>query len=204
MVSFPMSTGEEKAWEALGGLAPSDAARRAGARYDGGRGCYVLPALGIDVSICPHERSISAHSPADGALIAKLSYFFNHAALWYMVNAKDIGLAGRLVRPEGLKGGHHFFTGTHELPLGRLAEKYGSDREAFIKKALSLGGRRTTYGDASFELYPLPRVPVALILWLGDEEFPARADLLFDSSAELHCPIDIIWSVAMFCTLAML
>jgi hypothetical protein len=199
-----MSTGEEKAWEELAGLAPSDVSKRAGARYDGGGGCFLLPSLGMEVAVCPSERKVSAPGPAHGALISRLSYFFNHAALWYLVNAKDIGLTGRLVRPEDLKGGRHFFTGTHELPLGKLAEKYGADREAFIKKALSLGGRQTTYGDASFELYPLPRVPVSLILWLGDEEFPARADLLFDSSAELHAPIDIVWSVAMFSTLAML
>ncbi len=50
----------------------------------------------------------------------------------------------------------------------------------------------------------MPKIPVTLILWLQDEEFPARADLLFDSSCELHVPIDIIWSIAMMSTLVML
>jgi hypothetical protein len=54
------------------------------------------------------------------------------------------------------------------------------------------------------ELYPLPRVPVTLILWFGDEEFPARADLLFDSSVELQAPLDIAWSAAMLSALVML
>ncbi len=47
-------------------------------------------------------------------------------------------------------------------------------------------------------------MPVTLILWLGDEEFPPRADLLLDSSCEIHLPLDIIWSVAMLTVLMML
>ena len=52
-------------------------------------------------------------------------------------------------------------------------------------------------------LLPLPRVPVAAILWAGDEEFPGRADLLLDSTCELHLPADVIWSVAMLSVMMM-
>jgi hypothetical protein len=47
-------------------------------------------------------------------------------------------------------------------------------------------------------------VPVTLILWLEDEEFPARSHLLFDETCEQHLPPDIVWSVAMLCALVML
>ena len=60
------------------------------------------------------------------------------------------------------------------------------------------------YGDASVELLPLPRIPVTLILWLSDYEFPARADLLFDSTCEQRLPLDVIWSIAMMSVLVML
>jgi len=121
-----------------------------------------------------------------------------------MVSAKDIGLARKLVKPNSLKGGHHFFTGTHELPLGVIAGKYGASREAFVARAVELGGKSIRYGDAGVELYPLPRIPITVILWLSDDEFPARADLLFDSSCELHVALDINWSVAMYTLLSML
>jgi hypothetical protein len=58
-------------------------------------------------------------------------------------------------------------------------------------------------GDASLELHPFPRVPAVLVLWLKDEEFPARADLLFDSTCILQVPIDILWSIAMMTVLVM-
>jgi hypothetical protein len=39
---------------------------------------------------------------------------------------------------------------------------------------------------------------------MQDEEFTARADLLFDSSSEMQAPLDILWSVAMMTVLAMM
>lgn len=54
------------------------------------------------------------------------------------------------------------------------------------------------------ELRPFPRLPVTLVFWRQDEEFPARAYLLFDDTCEHHLPVDILWSVAMVCSLVMM
>lgn len=64
--------------------------------------------------------------------------------------------------------------------------------------------KKQHYGDASIELFPFPRMPVTIILWEKDDEFPARADLVFDSTCEMQLPIDIIWSIAMLCVLVMM
>jgi len=197
-----MSSGEEKAWNILRGLEPEEVCRNALVAYEGG--AYRLRSLGMDFSISTAEEAITGLTPEARAVAGRLGYFFNHAALWYLASAKDIGLTGRLVRPTDLKGGHHFFQGTHELPLGRVAEKYASDREGFLARAAALGGKPLGYGDASAELVPFPRVPVTLILWLGDEEFEPRASMLLDSSAEMQMALDIIWPTAMLCTLLML
>ncbi|KKL72664.1 hypothetical protein LCGC14_2082640, partial [marine sediment metagenome] len=63
------------------------------------------------------------------------------------------------------------------------------------------------YGDASIRLYPLPRVPVTLVLWLEDEEedFPPRVDLFFDSTIDFQISLsDIVWAVAIMTALVML
>jgi hypothetical protein len=199
-----MKSGEDKAWAILGQLEPDEVKRNAAVLYDKEKGCYILKSLSMRFTVCPADRSISGATPEGEVLTKRLAYFFNHAALWYLAGARDIGLTGRLVRPDDLKDGRQFFKGTHELPLGGLARKYGSDKELFLKRACELGGEVLGLGDASAELLPLPRIPLTLILWLGDEEFPARADVLFDSSAEQQVPIDIIWCTAMFGLLSML
>ncbi len=188
----------------LARMEPAEVERNASVRYEKETSCYVIESLGMRFSVFPAERAIRGSGPEAEAVRERYAYFLNLPLLWYLAGARDIGLTGRLLRPENLKGGRHFFKGTHELPLKGLAGKYGADGEAFLGRARKLGGKPLGFGDASVEIYPLPRVPVTLILWFGDEEFPARADLLFDSSVELHVPLDIAWSVAMLSALVML
>jgi len=56
-----------------------------------------------------------------------------------------------------------------------------------------MGGSEILNGDKGFALEVFPRVPLAYILWKGDEEFPPRIRVLFDSTIESHLPLDIIW-----------
>ena len=61
------------------------------------------------------------------------------------------------------------------------------------------------FGDASVKLYPLPRVPVTLVLWIEDDEYEARVDLFYDSSCDFQIELsDIVWSVGLMCALVML
>lgn len=195
-------TGEEKAWEDLNSLNPSNVCRKARVFYDR-EDSYILKSFGMDFSVHPAKRDIKNIQPEGEIILKKYSYFFNLSALCYLINAKDIPLSGKLVKPAGLKGGEIFFGGSHVLPLDKIAERYGNDRTGFIEKGKNLNGNIMNYGDASVELLPLPRIPVTLILWLSDDEFPARADLLFDSTCEQHVPLDIIWSIAMMSVLVM-
>jgi hypothetical protein len=175
--------------------------------YDKDCSCYAVTSLAHTFFVCPKEKAIRAETPEGEAIQKRFAYFLNLSLLWYLVRARDMGLTGRHLKPEQLRGGQQFFQGTHVLPLPGLAGKYGASREgldAFLERARELGGKPLAFGDASVELFPLPRIPVALILWLGDDEFPPRADLLFDSSSEHHIPLDIIWSAAMLTVLAML
>ncbi len=191
------SSGEEKAWEVLLELEPEDVCKRAGVLYDRKGDYYILKSFGFDFSILLSKREIKSLSERGEIFTERLSYFFIISALSYLIHAKDIPLTGKLIKPEGLKGGQFFFRGSHLLPLDKIAEKYRSNRDGFIKKGKEFNGRITDNGDASFEFLPMCRIPVTLILWIADEEFPARADLLFDSTCEIHLPLEILWSIAM-------
>jgi hypothetical protein len=198
------SSGEEKAWEILRGLDPSVVCRNASVAFDEKGGYYILRSFCTDFSISPEERVIRSLTPIGETIITKYSYFFIHSCLWYLINVKDISLSGKLIKPNNIKGGEMFFRGSHALPLDNVAKIYGDDKEAFIEKGVELCAEVLNYGDASINLLPVPRIPVILILWLKDEEFPSRADLLLDSTCELQLPLDIIWSIAMMSVLVMM
>lgn len=199
-----MPAGEEKVWETLAALDPDDVCRRTGASYDAVPGLYALKSFGREFHISPREKEIRCQSPDCEAFLRKFGFFFRLSAIGYLTAAKDIAPSGRLVNPENMKSGQLFFRGSHVLPLDRVAEKYAADRDGFLARGRELGGGTQGYGDASVRLLPLPRVPVVEILWVADDEFPARADLLFDSTCELQLPIDVIWSIAMLSILPML
>jgi hypothetical protein len=197
--------GEAKAWEILAGLQPKDVCTGAHADYDASSGTYSLTAFGIDFLIVPATGTISSGDPRAALFLGRYKDFFRLALIWYMTSAKDIPATGRLIRPLDVKGGQRFFTGTHVLPLDRVQERFAGDKAGFLVQGMKFGAKIASLGDAAIRLYPLPRVPVTMILWLEDEEFPARATLFFDSTVDFQLLLsDIVWSVAMMSTLVML
>jgi len=206
LVPIKIVNGERAAWETVCGLAREDVCGRTGATFDEGAGAFLLRCFGLDFQVNPCDERIDDPSGRGAYFLGKLRDFFRLAVLHYLGNAKEIPPTGRLLRPIDIKGGHRFTTGTHVLPLEPLAARYGRDREAFLARGRAFGGEVVPgFGDACVRLSPLPRVPVTMILWLEDEEFAPRVDLLFDSTCEFQISLsDIIWAIAMMCCLVML
>jgi hypothetical protein len=196
--------GVHKAWELLGGIKPDTVCRAAVAGYDAAADCFTVRSFGQDIAISLKDRTVSMLHPVPGGRSGEYNELFPLAVLWYLVLAKDIVPTGRLVRLEDLPGGDIFAKGSHVLPLEKVAERYGNDKEGFLKAGLDHDGEAVSLADAAVRLAPLPRVPVTMTLWLADEEFPARAGLLFDSTCSLQLPTDILWSLARLSCLALL
>ncbi len=188
--------GEEQAWRRLAVSAPAEVCRRTGARFDECSGVYVLDMFNSEVEIHPGHRKIRGTGDLCD-LLRNVSHYARLSIVWYLVQAQETPPSGNLISPRQLPGGLIYARGSHVLPLERLARLYGGDPGAFLKKGEALGGECRRFGDASVMLYPFPRVPVLLILWRKDDEFPAHAELLFDDTCSLHLPADIIWSTAM-------
>ncbi|MBN2654932.1 MAG: DUF3786 domain-containing protein [Nitrospirae bacterium] len=197
-------SGEQKAWITLAAMDVYEIAKNAGVIYDKNAQAYIIESLGSKVGISPSKKEFICFDDNSSFLTERLGYFFRLSSLIYLTTAKDIPLTDRLINPSGMKGGEIYFRGSHILPLDKISQKYQADRSAFILRALQLGASETSYGDAGVMLLPLPKIPVYLNLWLKDDEFPARCDIMFDSTCELQLPLDIVWSVAMMSCLSML
>lgn len=202
----PLKTlgGETKAWETLAGMRPGDVCSGADAVFDEPSRSYRIASFGIDFTVSLADSSISSSDPRSALFLGRYQDFFRLSVLWYLTSAKEIPPTGRLIRPLDVKGGQRFFTGTHLLPLDAIEEKFGNDKMGFAERGLRYGAEIVRIGDAGLRLYPLPRVPVTVILWLRDEEYPARASLYFDSTVDFQLSLsDLVWSVAMMTTLVM-
>ena len=196
--------GEERAWDCLSGLDSSDVCRRSLAILSPSGDGYVLDLFGCPVTVAPERRVISGSCADSEWLLTKMAYFSHLAILHYLIGAQAIPLSGRLIRTSDLKAGPIYYQGSHTLPLDALAARYATNAEAFLAQGIRFGGSRQPYGDAALVLVPFPRIPVTFVLWREDEEFAARADLLFDASCEQHVPADILWSIAVLAVKVML
>jgi hypothetical protein len=110
--------------------------------------------------------------------------------LHYLINADGTRLADHWISFRELPGGRVYDAAFRRRANLRLAQAFGSDLDGFVTAAESLGGTRLTYGDASF-LFPIfPRLRLAAVLHLADEEFSASANVLFDAAASHYLPTE--------------
>jgi len=190
-------SGEKEAWDILSSLEKKDTETRADAAFDPETSTYKLISLGQEILVSLADQEISSPSPSGAFLVKELSQYSCLSILRYLIHANASPLSGLLVKPSDLPGGDFFLRGTHVLPLDKITARFENDFDGFINASKALGGSKAEFGDISIRLFPFPRVTVTVILWAGDDEFSAKASLLFDSSCAAHMATDILWSTAM-------
>ena len=180
----------EGLWEKVVALEGADTARRAKCKYISPSACYEVVLLGRTYNVNPDERRIY---PADSAARGlEASFLEQLCILAYLINARDVPLANKLVRAEALESGTFYFRGPHELPTRKLVEAFGDEPAQLTRAGEKLGAKICDYPDASIELFVLPRFPLTLVVWGCDAEFKGRASILFDQTAGEQLPLDAI------------
>jgi hypothetical protein len=180
-------------WERLLQEDPKDVCRRSGAQFDDATNAYLLNFLQERYRISPRTRECILVSPSSSSEAPPMD--IQVILLTYLLNAREMPLADKLVAGSSLKGGKCFFAGAHGFPLDPLVAQYGRDIKGFLDLGFSLGAQQVRYGDAALRFLALPRVPVVMVLWQGDEEYPARLSVLFDASIAQHLPLDAIYGL---------
>jgi hypothetical protein len=120
--------------------------------------------------------------------------------LLYLTESTGRDMDGGWVAFEQLSGGAGYsasFRGRVVLPLLRA---FGSSPNTLLSAAVGLDGERLDLGDASVRLPALPRVPLAYVVWGGDEEFPPSANVVFDGSVEGYLDAEAVTVLAELAT----
>jgi hypothetical protein len=189
----PKETIDPFHWDRLSKLHPTDVCNRTEALYNPAREGFLLPVYNLRYLILPKEKKILRVEWNDQPVEEDLRPFFYLMVLVYLTEAKEIKPTHTWISEKDLKGGSTFFRGPHSLQVEELEDLYGKDPDAFLKAGKKLSGNEILYGDKGFALEVFPKIPLAYILWKGDEEFPPKIGILFDSSIESHLPLDMIW-----------
>jgi hypothetical protein len=152
---------------------------------DGRAGRFLVPFFGTTYEVSWPAGEVRRADDGNKADIASRILL-----LHYLLTADGTAMADRWIAFRNLPGGLGYdvaFQGRANL---RLARAFGTERAAFEATARALKGESLSFGDAAFVFRMLPRLWLAVVLYLADDEFPANANVLFDASASHYLPTE--------------
>lgn len=156
-----------------------------GAVYDEARLELVIPWFAESVHLsCPEvvfKEKPGAVLPAPDEQVLILHYLNQNSS---------IEPSGQWVSFRELPGGSLYLQPFKQRAVGPLVRAFGEHPASLLTAGRALGGATGEWAEASIIICPLPRLPVAVLLWGGDEEFPAEGNFLFDASAPLWLPTE--------------
>jgi len=183
---------DPKLWADLRKAEPRDIMRRAEVRFNESDRTYEVPFLNRRYAVdALHEtiRMDGRETPPE------IDFQIQLVLMTYLARAGEVVPLGKMVTKKELKGGGTFFQGPHKLNTAPLLRRFGEDPPSFADAGRRLQGVVGEYGDASFVLPALPKIPVGFILYRGDDEFPPEMVVTFDASIEAHFQLDVVWAL---------
>ena len=126
--------------------------------------------------------------------------------LHYLLSAKGTPITNKLIAFKELPGGGNYSRTFSKRAIEPLVEHFGEQPHVLIDIAGKLGAHTVAYGDVAVTVNAFNRVPITIVLWQGDEEFPAQGDILFDAAISDYLSTydvtvlceSIIWKLVKF------
>lgn len=113
--------------------------------------------------------------------------------LHYLTYAQNIEPSGQWITlKEVPNGGANFYPAFKKEVLDALVNTFQNDLIAFDRAAASLNGKKLGMGDSAAVFTAFPKIPLAVLMWMADEEFGGSANFLFDSTIEHFSPVETI------------
>lgn len=168
------------------GLDPADAARRAGADWQGtaDAGELRLRFLGAPVRL-----SFPGFEPAPGG--PRLPDHVTALLVYHLAITDGAEPTGRTVSFADLPDGRFYAQAFRGYTSVAIARRFGPRTADLARAVESVDGTIVDApADRAWRVPALPRVPLTLLWWEGDAEFEPRAELLYDETAPHHLTTD--------------
>jgi len=118
--------------------------------------------------------------------------------LHYMQTVEMPPPAGQWISYREIPGAGFYFGAFVKRAIEPMKKVFGMNIAGFSRAARQLNAVQIETGDAAFEFRVLPAVCLQLIIWSGDDEFPAEANILFDQNiGQILSPEDVAWLAGM-------
>jgi hypothetical protein len=112
--------------------------------------------------------------------------------LHYFIRAKGTPLAGNIITYKELHEGINYYPTFFKRAIEPVINNFKDQPQKLLEIAKTLGGRRSEYGDTGVTIDAFPYVPLTIVLWHGDGEFPPDGNIMFDSTIPDYLPTEDI------------
>jgi len=108
-------------------------------------------------------------------------------------------ITGEWIAFQDVPDGKFYIDAFHRRAKNPMVQAFGNRPEVLADLAANtFGAVISDQGDLSIVIKALPLVPVSLIIWKGDEEFPPEGNVLFDRNIlDILSAEDIAWLSGM-------
>jgi hypothetical protein len=121
----------------------------------------------------------------------ELSSFQQALILTYLVAADGTTPSSRWIAFRELPDGMFYAQAFRGYAEDRLVGELGDQGLESLKRgAEAMDGTPLDIGDAGYSFRVLPHVHLAIVYWLGDDEFASRASVLFEDTAPHYMSTD--------------
>ena len=182
----------EKAWGDVSSLDLGPVVAELGAGAARGDHAVSVRMLGEPCVVDVGSRTIVYESADNKAVPPYLQVLILH----YLLGVSASPLRNRFVSFRELDGGALYYQAFKARAIDPLVKAFGYRPELLSRVAASLGAQPLSIGQVSFKLDFFEKVPVAVVLWLGDLEVSASASIMFDASANNILPTEDLTVVA--------
>jgi len=155
---------------------------------------FQAPFLDRTYLISHPQFEFSERAPGEKAIPLQEQVLILH----YMMAPVMPAPTNRWIAYREIPGAAFYFGAFVKRAVEPLKKVFGANLDGFSRAARKLQAQAIENGDAGFEFSVLPGVPLQLILWAADDEFPAEANILFDKNiGQIFLPEDVAWLAGM-------
>lgn len=161
---------------------PVDISNQSTIPYDRENRCFKIKIMGKNYVV--NHPSGKLYDSESGEEIR--AYAIKILILRYLINSRAVPPFNKDITYKEIPGGLVYYKNFYNRTILKLARVFSDKQEFFIESSKAIGAQILDRGDLCCKFEFINNVYITFIVWQGDDELPADANILFDKNIEYY------------------